>query len=120
MGKPDYLVKVPVQGRIQLIPVEVKSRRQPGATPDYHILQLATYCLLVEDVHKVRPDYGLLHYADATVQIPFTDDLRRAVLTAAEGIRRGRTAGDVARSHTDPHRCRGCGYAHACDQVVGG
>lgn len=120
VGKPDYLVRVQAQGRAMLVPVEVKSRRKPAAAPDYHILQLATYCLLVEDVHKVRPTYGLLHYADATLQIPYTDDLRRAVLAAAEGIRRGRRAGDVARSHDDPQRCRGCGYAHACGDEVSG
>jgi CRISPR-associated exonuclease Cas4 len=120
VGKPDYLVRVQQAGRAMLIPVEVKSRRSPTDAPDYHILQLATYCLLVEDVHKVRPAYGLLHYADATLQIPYTDELHRAVLAAAEGIRRGRSAGDVARSHDDPRRCRGCGYAHACDEVVTG
>ncbi len=118
VGKPDYLVRVQTQGRMMLVPVEVKSRRKPSTPADYHILQLATYCLLVEDVHKVRPSYGLLHYADATLRIPYTDELRRAVLEAAEGIRRGRDAAHVARSHTDPYRCRGCGYAHACGEVV--
>jgi CRISPR-associated exonuclease Cas4 len=70
VGKPDYLVEVRAGQRMSLVPVEVKSRRRPPVTPDAHILQLATYCLLVEDVHKVRPAYGLLHYADATLQIP--------------------------------------------------
>jgi CRISPR/Cas system-associated exonuclease Cas4 (RecB family) len=120
VGKPDYLVRVQTQGQTMLVPVEVKSRRKPPTPADYHILQLATYCLLVEDVHHVRPAYGLLHYADATLQIPYTDELRRAVLAAAEAIRRGRRADDVARSHDAAWRCRGCGYAHACGEVVQG
>jgi CRISPR-associated exonuclease Cas4 len=119
VGKPDYLVWVRAGQQMTLVPVEVKSRRRPAVTPDGHILQLATYCLLVEDVHKVRPAYGLLHYADATLKIPYTDDLRRTVLEIAEAIRRARTAPDLHRDHDDPARCRGCGYAHACGEVVG-
>ena len=119
VGKPDYLVRVRAGQQVTLVPVEVKSRRRPHITPDSHILQLATYCLLVEDVHKARPAYGLLHYADATLQIPFTDDLRRAVLEIADNIRAARTAPNLHRDHQDAARCRGCGYAHGCGEVVG-
>src|SRR5687768_7501856 len=66
VGKPDYLVRVRSGQQETLVPVEVKSRKRPPVPPEGHILQLATYCLLVEDVHKLRPAYGLLHYADAT------------------------------------------------------
>jgi CRISPR-associated exonuclease Cas4 len=118
VGKPDYLVRVRVGQQTTLVPVEVKSRRRPSVTPDSHILQLATYCLLVEDVHKVRPTYGLLHYADATLQIPYTDELRRTVLEIADAIRAARKAPDVHRDHNDAGRCRGCGYAHGCGEVV--
>jgi len=118
VGKPDYLVRTRVGAGTLLIPVEVKSRAKPTQPLDSHILQLATYCLLVEDVYKVRPPHGLLHYRDATLQIAYTDELRAAVLAAAEAIRRARRAPDQPRTHDDPARCRGCGYAHACGQVV--
>lgn len=118
VGKPDYLVRVGAGGATSLVPIEVKSRRRPATTPDSHILQLATYCLLVEDVYKTRPAYGLLHYADATLQIPYTDELRRTVLEIASEIREARKAAELHRNHNDPARCRGCGYAHACGEVV--
>jgi CRISPR-associated exonuclease Cas4 len=122
VGKPDYLVSVREGNRAMLIPVEVKSRRgqrTPDATAaPHHILQLATYCLLVEDVHNVRPPYGLLRYADATIRIDYTDELRAAVLQTADAIRRGRHAADVHRDHDDPARCRPCGYRHACDEAL--
>ena len=118
VGKPDYLVQVGAGSQKTLVPIEVKSRRRPPVTPDGHILQLATYCLLVEDVHKVRPAYGLLHYADATLQIPYTDALRRQVLEIADAIRQARRAPDLTRDHNDAARCRGCGYAHSCGEVV--
>jgi CRISPR-associated exonuclease Cas4 len=118
VGKPDYLVQVKQGAQMTLVPVEVKSRRRPAVTPDSHVLQLATYCLLVEDVHKIRPAYGLLHYADATLKIPYTDEMRRTVLEIADAIRRARTAPDLHRDHNDPARCRGCGYAHGCGEAL--
>lgn len=118
VGRPDYLVRLRAGRGEQIIPVEVKSRRRPSTPAESHIMQLATYCLLVEDVHKTRPDYGLLRYADATLKIPYTDELRRAVLETADAIRRGRHARDLDRDHDDPARCAGCGYRNACGQAV--
>ena len=116
VGRPDYLVQVKENGRQFTVPVEVKSRRKPQQPLDGHLLQLGAYCLLVEDTYKSQPPYGLLHYADATLRIPFDENLRRSVLATADAIRRGRRASDVARQHDDPARCRGCGYAHACGE----
>jgi CRISPR-associated exonuclease Cas4 len=123
VGRPDYLVRVRERGQESLIPVEVKSGRQPqtaDAQPAAgHVLQLGAYCLLVEDIHQQRPAYGLLRYADVTLKIPFTDALRREVLDTAEAIRRARRAPDVPRSHQEPARCRACGYRDACgDQAL--
>jgi CRISPR-associated exonuclease Cas4 len=92
----------------------VKSRRSPGAPLTSHTLQLGAYCLLVEDHFDARPAHGLIRYADATFQVPFTEELRRAVLEAAAEIRIARTASDVPRQHDDPARCRACGYRQAC------
>ena len=114
VGKPDYLLAVNEGGKQRVIPVEVKSRRRPAAPYASHILQLGTYCLLVEDCYHARPPHGLLRYADATIQVPFTDELRRAVLDAAAAIRHARTQPSVHRQHTDPARCRACGYRPAC------
>ena len=86
---------------------------RPSLTPG-HILQLAAYCLLVEDNFDAAPPYGLLRYADATLQIPYTDELRRRVLDTAAEIRQARRAPDVPRSHSEPPRCAACGYRSAC------
>lgn len=118
VGKPDYLVRLLNDGASCLVPVEVKSRKRPAVTPAGHLLQLAAYCLLVEEVHHTRPPYGLLHYADATLQIAYTDALRQAVLDMAQEIRAARRAADLHRDHSDPARCRGCGYRHACDEAL--
>jgi CRISPR-associated exonuclease Cas4 len=114
VGRPDYLVRTVEDGESVTIPVEVKSRRRPATPHASHILQLATYCLLVEDQLKERPPYGLLRYADATLRIPYTEELRQQVLTAAEEIRAAREARNISRQHDESNRCRACGYRTAC------
>ncbi|HRJ40516.1 MAG: Dna2/Cas4 domain-containing protein [Caldilineaceae bacterium] len=114
VGRPDYLVRIVENGQTHSIPVEVKSHRRPAEPYASHILQLATYCLLVEDVLKARPPYGFIRYADATLRIAYSDELRVQVLEAAEGIRSARGAPDVKRDHREATRCRNCGYRRAC------
>lgn len=114
VGKPDYLVEVAGAGRRLVVPLEVKSRRQPPVADPGHLLQLATYCLLVEDIYGQRPPHGYLRYADATIEVEYTDDLRAAVLAAAAALRKARTAANVARSHQDARRCQRCGYIESC------
>jgi CRISPR-associated exonuclease Cas4 len=114
IGKPDYLVEIAGGGRRLVVPLEVKSRRRPPAEDPGHTLQLAAYCLLVEDIYKERPPHGYLRYADVTIQVAFTDDLRRAVMDSAAALRKARTAADVPRSHHDAQRCRRCGYVESC------
>lgn len=114
VGRPDYLVETRERGRRFVVPVEVKSRRRPAQPYASHILQLAAYCLLIEENFDAAPPYGLLRYADATLQIPYTDELRRRVLDSADEIRQARRAADVGRSHSEAGRCRACGYREAC------
>ena len=114
VGKPDYLVQVTEKGQSFTIPIEVKSAKRPSTPQAGHLLQLGAYCLLVEAVYQRTPPYGILHYADATLRIPFDTQLRTAVLAAAELIRHDQQASQVKRSHDEPNRCRVCGYQQQC------
>jgi CRISPR-associated exonuclease Cas4 len=114
VGKPDYLVETAQGQRRMVLPVEVKSGKQPSSPHAGHVLQLATYCLLVEDIYGVRPSHGYLRYADATIAIPFSNELRQAVIEAAAAMRKARTQTDVRRSHQDAGRCARCGYLASC------
>ncbi|MBX3001061.1 MAG: Dna2/Cas4 domain-containing protein [Caldilineaceae bacterium] len=120
VGRPDYLVRTQEAGKAITIPVEVKSRKRPIIPHASHVLQLMTYCLLVEDQWGARPPYGLLRYADATLCIPYSEELRQQVLEAADAIRSARRSAAIHRQHADPHRCRACGYRSACgDEALG-
>ena len=112
-GKPDYLVR---EGRA-IIPVEVKSSRAPAEGPRAgHVLQLAAYCLLVEETEGVRPTYGIVKYADETFRVDNTAELRRTLLSTLDAMRRDLNRGKSRRSHADAARCRRCGVRAACDE----
>ena len=112
-GKPDYLVR---EGRA-IIPVEIKSSRAPAGGPrESHILQLAAYCLLVEETEGVRPAYGIVKYADEAFRVDNTPALRRALMETLDTMRRDLTRGGAQRSHSDPARCRRCGVLAACGE----
>ena len=113
-GRPDYLVRT---GK-DLIPVEVKSGAAPPQPYPAHILQLAAYCLLVEEQEGRAPAYGILTYGDRAFEIDYTSSLRAELLRVLDDIRRDLGAGDVARSHHQAARCRGCGYREQCDQQL--
>ena len=111
-GRPDYLVKT---GK-GIIPVEVKSGAAPPQPYPAHILQLAAYCLLVEEQEGRAPAYGILKYGDRAFEVDYTPSLRAELLHAIDEIRRDLGVRDVARSHDQAARCRGCGYRQQCDQ----
>ena len=114
VGRPDYLV----EHKGQLIPVEVKSRWAPRSPYSSHVLQLGAYCLLVEEYYGQIPSHGILHYRDATFEIPYTSDLREQVVATLTAIQQDRHAEDVPCSNDDRRRCASCGYQKVCDQAM--
>ena len=114
-GKPDYLVK----SKDEIIPVEVKSTHLPGAEPyRSHVLQLAAYCLLVEETYNRRPSHGIIQYANKTIRLPFSDGLRNELLQVLQAMRAAQTASHIPRSHDDPQRCARCGFRYACNESL--
>lgn len=113
-GKPDYILR----RREGLIPVEVKPGRRAHSPFQADVMQLAAYCLLVEESSGQAPPYGLLRYQEHTFQIRYTAELRRTLLATLEAMRRDGEARTVRRSHHDPERCRHCGQQANCDQSL--
>ena len=111
-GRPDYLV----QGRRDVIPVEVKSGTAPPRPHEGHVLQLAAYCLLVEEQEGRAPPYGILKYADRAFEIDYTAGLRARLLETLDDLRDDLARRDVPRSHDDPARCAACSYRGRCNQ----
>lgn len=114
-GRPDYLVRRRDRQGEVVIPVEVKSGRAPARPYDAHVLQLAAYCLLVEDQEGCAPPYGIIKYDDRAFEVDYTPALRGRLLDTMAAMRDGLAAGDVDRNHDEAGRCRGCGQREHCD-----
>ncbi len=110
-GQPDYIL----EEHGERFPMERKSRDLDARGPyEGERLQLAAYCLLLEE-HTGQPvRRGRLQYRNRTLDIPFDPALRAALLETLRGIGQRRHAPDVRRNHASAGRCRGCGFRHRC------
>ncbi len=111
-GRPDYLVEE--RGRVT--PVEVKPGRTAPEPYEGDVLQLASYCLLIEEQYGCRPRYGYLKYAQGIFRIDYTDSLRRQLLGRLDAMRLDLEAEEVFPSHAEPQRCLRCGHQQVCDK----
>ncbi|MBN1861714.1 MAG: Dna2/Cas4 domain-containing protein [Candidatus Thermoplasmatota archaeon] len=112
-GKPDYII----QRQDQYIPVEVKSGR--GAHPHHsQVLQLATYCQLLEDVSGVFVPEGILVFNHTPHRIPFDPGLRFELESVINTMRVCLRTGRVQRNHQDPRRCQRCSMKQYCTDIV--
>lgn len=109
-GRPDELRRMR-DGR--LVPVELKSRRAPPGGPPYsHRIQVAAYCLLVEESSGASPPFGILRYSDGVeFRLPWDGRARAELLSLRQDMLRpydGRATPSVAR-------CRHCPWRDVCD-----
>ena len=113
-GRPDYVI----ERRGALVPVEVKPGRIASEPYESDLMQLVSYCLLIEETTGHAPPYGLLRYSEHTFRIDYTLDLRDALLDLLDEMRDTLDDSDCARSHDDWHRCASCGFATQCDESL--
>jgi CRISPR-associated exonuclease Cas4 len=114
-GKPDYLLR---DRDDNLIPIEVKSGAAPRGDQPYesHLLQIAAYFLLIEDVLQYSTPYGLIRYRNRTLRVANSDELREELMDAIGQMRIILVHGEAHRDHDQAHRCARCSMAHACDE----
>lgn len=114
VGKPDYLLTI----RGRTVPVEVKPSRQSRVPYDSDLMQLAAYCVLVEEIEGEPPPYGLLRYASGTFRMKYTPDVREDVLALLDEMRDVLDDDDCERNHDQAPRCWACGFYQECDQAL--
>lgn len=99
-GKPDQII---IEGG-HYIPVELKSSRRPRRPYRGHVLQLAAYCLILEEVTGRPVPYGYLQYRDGEpFKIAFDDLLREELLRTVEEMRQV-MAGSPVRKADNPNK----------------
>jgi CRISPR-associated exonuclease Cas4 len=111
-GKPDYVV----EDRGSVVPVEIKPGREASQPYPGDVLQLAAYCLLVEEEYGRRPLYGLLKYRQTVWRIDYTRELRQQLLSKVAQLRSDLGARELPPNHHDPQRCLHCGHREHCSQ----
>ena len=115
VGKPDYIIS----RAGELIPVERKSRLITSSRPyDGEILQLAAYCILVEESFGVTVKRGQLRYPNRSIEIAFDATLRTKLLMSIRAIQEASVAKDVPRCHDSATRCQRCGFAQVCSDSL--
>lgn len=110
VGKPDYIVK----RNEKYIPVELKSG-SPDIPFKNHVLQLAAYCLILEDVKRTRVPFGVLAYGNHQHIIPFDKNLRKELKEVIDEIRSKISEKVVKRNHNFANRCMFCSFRDYCD-----
>ena len=111
-GRPDYVIKI----ENNLIPVEEKTGRTPQGPLFSHILQVAAYCLLIEETEGKAPPYGLLKYPQHEHDIEYNEDLRRILLEKLAEMRSAIDKADVHRNHNRPGKCKYCSRRSVCPE----
>jgi CRISPR-associated exonuclease Cas4 len=113
-GRPDYVIKLGEN----LIPVEEKKGRSPRGPLFSHILQIAAYCLLIEESSGRPPPYGLLKYPEHDHEIEYNEDLKKLLLRKLEEMRRTIETGEAHRNHSRPGKCRFCSRRSICPEKL--
>ena len=112
-GLPDVVLRV----EDELIPVEVKTGRVPKGPLFSHILQLAAYCLLIEERQGRPPPYGVLQYGKHTRhEIDYNDELKWTLVNKLIEMRQAIRTGEVHRNHRRPGKCASCSRRHGCSE----
>ncbi|HVQ01663.1 MAG TPA: Dna2/Cas4 domain-containing protein [Candidatus Thermoplasmatota archaeon] len=113
VGKPDYIVRQ----KERLLPVEVKSGGQ--SHPQHsHVLQLAAYCQILEDVSGEFIAVGILVYNTVPYTISFDPQLRFELNLVMTQMRDFLYHGALERNHQEPGRCAHCSLRWYCDDQV--
>jgi CRISPR-associated exonuclease Cas4 len=113
-GRPDYVIRLAEN----IIPVEEKKGRTPQGPLFSHILQVAAYCLLIEDTMGKAPPYGLLKYPDREDEIEYNEDLKKVLVDKLDEMKAAVRSGDVHRNHDRPGKCIHCSRRDMCPEKL--
>ncbi len=111
-GKPDLIVK----NNDGTVPVEIKSGHRPIKPYRNHIMQLASYCLLLEN-NGNKPKYGLLQYRNGSpFKIDYTTELRKEVVKTIIDMRKSVLGKELIVDEHDKERCSYCNKVTSTNQ----
>lgn len=112
VGKPDYIVQLP-DGRP--VPIELKPGVHDATIPySNHSVQVAAYCLILEDYFVEAPTHGILRYADCEFTIEYTPALRKKVIKLLTEMERCSEHQPPPLAKQRVAKCRACVFQPVC------
>ena len=112
-GKPDYIIKK----KNNLIPVEIKTGNYTIPQKN-HIMQLASYCQLIEDNFQSFVPYGVIIYPSIDFKIPFNPGIRFELENTIKEMRNSIKSNFVKRKHHDFQKCQNCSMKLYCKEKI--
>lgn len=112
MGKPDVLI----QQKNMIIPVEVKTGKTPRKPYQTHIMQLVTYCHLVEVNYHLRPAYGIIRYPEKEFKIYYIEALEQELMRIVGEMHVKKGWEEIHRNHNQRGKCAACGFREVCTE----
>jgi CRISPR-associated exonuclease Cas4 len=114
-GKPDYIVKI----KEKYIPVEIKTGKVPRGPHFSHILQIAAYCLLINENYKIRPPYGIISYGKTNKhKINYDDQLENLLIEKIDELRQCIKNNTAHRNHKRKGKCTYCSRNEQCPEKL--
>ncbi len=112
-GRPDSIISL----NDKYIPLELKTGKVPKGPYFSHILQVAAYCLLVEETYKAAPPHGIIKYSkDKEFKIDYTPELKNLLLGKVGEIQKAIDGKKVHRNHHRIGKCRYCSRRKKCPE----
>jgi CRISPR-associated exonuclease Cas4 len=112
-GKPDYIIR----DNNYYIPVEVKSTEFDKPQKN-HILQLASYCHLVEENYHNYSPYGIIVYKNSNFKIPFNPKLRYELELIIHRMKKDLKSKNLVPNHNEPRKCLHCLMRFYCNNKL--
>ena len=113
-GRPDYVIDKDGEK----IPVDIKTGRTPRGPLFSHILQIGTYCILIEEKYGKAPPYGILKYGETLHEIDYNTELKGLVLEKVGRMRESLKTGNVHRNHSRVGKCKTCSQRESCPEKL--
>lgn len=109
-GKPDFILHT----KDGLLPLEIKHAKKPNKPYFSHVMQLISYCLLIEEDKGIKPKYGFIQYKEGKPFIIFyTEEMKLKLIKTMQEMR------DYLASEKCPepirrNKCENCSCREKC------
>ncbi len=113
-GRPDYVI----MSDEEHIPVEMKTGRVPRGPLFSHILQVAAYCILMEEEFGTPPSHGILRYGQSEHVVDYDLALKQMVIMKLDEMRAIMRSGAAHRNHNKEGKCRHCSRRPICPEKL--